>query len=58
MDDYKTWEINRHITMVDDGGALTFDLGTQSLSLLPPDVPKVLAACAQWLDMHQPGWRP
>lgn len=49
---FKSWEINKNITMVDDEEALTFDMGVQSLSLHPDDVPKVAAACAEWLADH------
>jgi hypothetical protein len=51
--DFKTWPINKHVTMIDDGEALTFDLGQHALSLLPTDVPKVMAACAEWLADRQ-----
>jgi len=52
-DKYKTWSINKWITMIDDGDeAITFDVGNMSLSLLAVDVPKVHAALQEWMIDH------
>lgn len=50
MTEPKTWRINKWITCMDDGGAFTFDVGESSLSLLPPDIPKVYAALGEWTE--------
>lgn len=50
----RTWFINKSLTLVDDRGALTFDLGDTALSLLPDDVPKVHAALGEWLKAREP----
>lgn len=51
--EYKSWPINKWITMVDDGDeAITFDVGESTLSLLAADVPKVYAALGEWMADH------